>query len=209
MSYSFSKEQLDNIFKDIGKELKKKLKNKNFSYELIIVGGASILLNYSFRMSTIDIDCLDVNDALMNEIINEITNKYQLPNGWINTDFTKTNSYTPKLIQYSSFYKSYSNGALVVRTIKDEYLIAMKMVAARKYKHDFSDIYGIIKENKTLTFDKIKTSITNLYGNTEVVSEEMMSFVEKLFSDSSLAYSDIEKQEAETKETLLKKYSNK
>ena len=107
MSYSFSKEQLDNIFKDIGKELKKKLKNKNFSYELIIVGGASILLNYSFRISTIDIDCLDVNDALMNEIINEITNKYQLPNGWINTDFTKTNSYTPKIIQYSSFYKSY------------------------------------------------------------------------------------------------------
>ena len=36
-----------------------------------------------------------------------------------------------------------------------------------------------------------------------------MSFVEKLFSDSSLAYSDIKKQEAETKETLLKKYSNK
>lgn len=209
MSYSFSKEQLDNIFKDIGKELKKKLKNKKFSYELIIVGGASILLNYSFRMSTIDIDCLDVNDALMNEIINEITNKYQLPNGWINTDFTKTNSYTPKLIQYSSFYKSYSNGALVVRTIKDEYLIAMKMVAARKYKHDYSDIYGIIKENKALTFDKIKTSITNLYGNTDVVSEEMMSFVEKLFSDSSLIYSDIEKQETETKETLLKKYSNK
>ena len=209
MSYSFSKEQLDNIFKDIGKELKKKLKNKNFSYELIIVGGASILLNYSFRMSTIDIDCLDVNDALMNEIINEITNKYQLPNGWINTDFTKTNSYTPKLIQYSSFYKSYSNGALVVRTIKDEYLIAMKMVAARKYKHDYSDIYGIIKENKALTFDKIKTSIINLYGNADVVSEEMMSFVEKLFNDSSLIYSDIEKQETETKETLLKKYSNK
>ena len=209
MSYSFSKEQLDNIFKDIGKELKKKLKNKKFSYELIIVGGASILLNYSFRMSTIDIDCLDVNDALMNEIINEITNKYQLPNGWINTDFTKTNSYTPKLIQYSSFYKSYSNGALVVRTIKDEYLIAMKMVAARKYKHDYSDIYGIIKENKALTFDKIKTSIINLYGNANVVSEEMMSFVEKLFSDSSLIYSDIEKQETETKETLLKKYSNK
>ena len=168
-----------------------------------------IILNYSFRISTIDIDCLDVNDALMNEIINEITNKYQLPNGWINTDFTKTNSYTPKLIQYSSFYKSYSNSALVVRTIKDEYLIAMKMVAARKYKHDYSDIYGIIKENKALTFDKIKTSIINLYGNADVVSEEMMSFVEKLFSDSSLIYSDIEKQETETKETLLKKYSNK
>lgn len=112
MLYSFTKQQLDNIFKDIAKELKKKLKNRDFSYELIIVGGASILLNYSFRMTTIDIDCLDVNDALMNEIVNEVGSKYQLPNGWINTDFIKTNSYTPKLIQYSEFYKSFSNGVL-------------------------------------------------------------------------------------------------
>ena len=67
--YKFNKDELDNIFADIAKELKKKLKGKNFSYELIVVGGASILLNYSFRMSTIDIDCLDVNDALMNDAV--------------------------------------------------------------------------------------------------------------------------------------------
>ena len=150
--YKFNKDELDNIFVDIAKELKKKLKGKNFSYELIVVGGASILLNYSFRMSTIDIDCLDVNDALMNEIVNKVGDKYDLPNGWINTDFTRTNSYTPKLVQHSCFYKSYSNGTLVVRTIKDEYLVAMKMVAARKYKHDYSDIFGIIKENKSVSF---------------------------------------------------------
>lgn len=96
--YKFSKDKLDNIFADIAKEVKKKLNGKNFSYELIIVGGASILLNYSFRMSTIDIDCLDVNDALMNEIVNKVGEKYDLPNGWINTDFIRTNSYTPKLV---------------------------------------------------------------------------------------------------------------
>ena len=55
--------------------------------KFIVVGGASILLNYSFRMSTVDIDCIDVNDALMNEVINEIGDKYSLPTGWINTDF--------------------------------------------------------------------------------------------------------------------------
>ena len=69
MLYRFNKDELNNIFADIAKELKKKLKGKNFSYELIIVGGASILLNYSFRMSTIDIDCLDVNDALLENIL--------------------------------------------------------------------------------------------------------------------------------------------
>ena len=206
MLYSFTKQQLDNIFKDIAKELKKKLKNRQFSYELIIVGGASILLNYSFRMSIIDIDCLDVNDALMNEIVNEVWNKYHLPNGWINTDFIKTNSYTPKLIQYSEFYKSYAHGVLVVRTIKNEYLIAMKMVAARKYKHDYSDIFGIIKENNSLSLEKIKIAIIDLYGSLDVISEEMMQFVVNLFNNPFLDYAELEMQKEHNKETIVQRY---
>ena len=209
MSHSLSKEQLDALFKDIAKELKKKLKGKKFSYELIVVGGASILLNYSFRMSTIDIDCLDLNDALMNEIVNEVGNKYQLPNGWINTNFIKTNSYTPKLIQYSSFYKSFYNGTLIIRTIKDEYLIAMKMVAARKYKHDYSDIYGILKENQSLNFEMITRAVINLYGSFDVVSNETLNFVKQLFEGKVIAYSDLEKAEKEEKEIVLKNIQKK
>ena len=201
--YKFSKDKLDNIFADIAKEVKKKLNGKNFSYELIIVGGASILLNYSFRMSTIDIDCLDVNDALMNEIVNKVGEKYDLPNGWINTDFIRTNSYTPKLVQYSSFYKSYSNGTLVVRTIKDEYLVAMKMVAARKYKHDYSDIFGIIKENKNISFSKIKTAIKELYGKVDVVSDDMMAFVKDVLDGKQLNNIYLEKEET-IKPTITK-----
>lgn len=164
MLYNLSKQNIDSIFFDIAKQLKKKLKGRRFSYELIVVGGASILLNYSFRMSTIDIDCVDVNDALMNEIINEVGDKYNLPVGWINTDFLKTSSYSTKLIQYSSFYKSYLNDTLIIRTIKDEYLIAMKVISARKYKNDYSDIYGIIKEKPSLSLDSVLTAINQLYG---------------------------------------------
>lgn len=203
-SYNLTKEQLDNIFKELANALKKKLKGKKFSYELIIVGGASILLNYSFRMSTIDIDCLDMNDALMNETINAVASKYDLPNGWINTDFIKTNSYTPKLIQYSTFYKSYANNTLIVRTVKDEYLIAMKMVAARKYKHDYSDIYGILKENKSLKYEDIITAVTNLYSTIEIVNAEMLGFVKKLFENTSIDYADIEKAEEEERAIVLK-----
>lgn len=203
-SYNLTKEQLDNIFKELANTLKKKLKGKKFSYELIIVGGASILLNYSFRMSTIDIDCLDMNDALMNETINAVASKYDLPNGWINTDFIKTNSYTPKLIQYSTFYKSYANNTLIVRTIKDEYLIAMKMVAARKYKHDYSDIYGILKENKSLKYEDIITAVKNLYGTIEIVNAEMLGFVKKLFENTSIDYADIEKAEEEERAIVSK-----
>lgn len=208
MLRNLTKTELEAIFREMGKQLKKKLKGRNFSYELIVVGGASILLNYSFRMSTIDIDCLDVNDALMNEITNEIANKYQLPNGWINTDFIKTNSYSPKLIQYSSFYKSYSNGALVVRTIKDEYLIAMKMVAAREYQHDISDIYGIIKENPNITLEDINKAIINLYDSIDLVDQRIIKYVNDVFNNPNLTnYLNLVENENKTKATLLEKKS--
>ena len=209
MSHKLSKEQLDSIFKDIAKELKKKIKNKALSYELIIVGGASILLNYSFRETTVDIDCLDVQDALMNEIINIVGEKYQLPNDWINTDFIKTNSYTPKLIQYSSYYKSYANGSLVIRTIKDEYLIAMKMMAARKYKHDYSDIFGIVKENPSLSYNDVIKAVKDLYGDTSKISKEMNDFVRSIFEPNSISYDELEKGEQEAETILLRKYSRK
>ena len=209
MLLSLTKSQLESIFKDLAKQLKSKLRGNNFSYELIIVGGASILLNYSFRMSTIDIDCLDVNDALMNEVVNEVGEKHNLPNGWINTDFIKTNSYTPKLIQYSSFYKSYSNGTLVIRTIKDEYLVAMKMVAARNYQHDISDIYGIIVENKRITFEAIEKAIIDLYGSLNIVENRVIEFVKDIFINPSIRYIDIKNEEDKNKEVLIEKIQTK
>lgn len=152
---------------------------------------------------------MDIQDALMNEIINNVGEKYQLPNDWINTDFIKTNSYTPKLIQYSSYYKSYANGSLVIRTIKDEYLIAMKMMAARKYKHDYSDIFGIIKENPSLSFDKVMKAVENLYEDSSKIPSEMVAFVKSLFEPNTISYADIEKGEEETETILLTKYSRK
>ena len=94
MSYNktLNKENLDLYFSDLGKLLKKKIHNKNLSVEIIVVGGASILLNYNFRNTTVDIDCIDVHNALMNEVVSEVAIKHNLPVDWINTDFKNTNS---------------------------------------------------------------------------------------------------------------------
>lgn len=55
MSYNktLNKNDLDLYFSELGKLLKKKIRNKNISVEIIVVGGASILLNYNFRETTI------------------------------------------------------------------------------------------------------------------------------------------------------------
>ena len=207
MSYKkLDKETLNIFLKELANNLKKQLKGKSFSYEIIVVGGASIVLNYSFRKSTIDVDCLDINDALMNEVVNKITDKYNLPNDWINTDFIHTSSYSPRLIEFSSFYKSFANDTLIVRTIKDEYLIAMKLRSARKYKHDFSDIYGIVLENNnnpSFSLEKCIQAYSNLYGKESEIDQNALSFLKDVFNNKELKYKNIVDVEKDNEKQLL------
>ncbi|MBE6143538.1 MAG: hypothetical protein E7177_06110 [Erysipelotrichaceae bacterium] len=110
MSYKLiKKDELDVYLKELTKIIRKNNRKNDISYEIILVGGASILVNYSFRMSTSDVDCIDVNNILMNDAINVVAEKYSLPYDWINTDFKITKSYSDKLVNYSTFYKSFGN----------------------------------------------------------------------------------------------------
>ena len=76
MSYKvIDRVNLDLYLKELAKVIRKNDRKNRNSYEIIIVGGASILINYEFRRSTMDIDCIDVNNILMNDAISVIANK--------------------------------------------------------------------------------------------------------------------------------------
>ena len=199
------KNKLETYFSDLGKLLRKKYKLRKSSVEIIVVGGASIVLNYGFRQSTTDIDCYDTNGLLMNDLVNEISDKYNLPSNWINTDFVFTKSFSDKLIQHSSFYKTYGNGSLNVRTIKDEYLIAMKLKASRIYKFDISDIYGIVQTNKKITYNMVEKAIIDLYGTLDGIEQGILDFVKRIIeSDDSTQYLRIRDLETNNKAELEK-----
>ena len=68
-----------------------------------------MLINYGFREMTYDMDAIIQASSSMKDAINHVGDRLGLPNGWLNTDFMKTSSYTPKLIQYSKYYKTFSN----------------------------------------------------------------------------------------------------
>lgn len=211
MSYNktLNKENLDLYFSDLGKLLKKKIHNKNLSVEIIVVGGASILLNYNFRNTTVDIDCIDVHNALMNEVVSEVAIKHNLPVDWINTDFKNTNSYSQKLISYSSYYKTFS-GVLNIRTIKDEYLIAMKIVSARKYKNDYSDIYGIVKYLKDngikISIEQVDRAIDELYLSRDKVDNDAYEFTKRIIDSIDLmSQKTVRSFEEENLEEIKKK----
>ena len=57
MSFEFTKENLDTYLKELGKEFLQ-INGKSAFAEIILVGGAAILANYSFREGTNDVDAV-------------------------------------------------------------------------------------------------------------------------------------------------------
>ncbi|WP_295095964.1 DUF6036 family nucleotidyltransferase [Ruminococcus sp.] len=96
----FTKDNINLFFRDLSKEYKR-LGGKNTPVEIILIGGAAIIESYGFREMTTDIDAVLPDVSIMKEAINRVGDMHDLPNGWLNADFMKTASWSPKLRQYS------------------------------------------------------------------------------------------------------------
>ena len=118
---AFHKENLDLYLRELAKAFRK-LNGKAMPAEIILIGGASVLINYGFRDTTYDMDAIIIASSAMKQAINQVGDKYELPNGWLNTDFMKTRSYSPKLEEHSVYYKNFSN-VLEVSNLSAEYMV--------------------------------------------------------------------------------------
>jgi hypothetical protein len=186
MSFDFNRSNIDHYLYLVAKEYKKENRS-NPEAEIIIVDGASMIMNYSFRDTTTDIDSIIRASSSMKDVINKIGDENGLGTGWLNEDFKNTVSYSYKLIENSRFYKKFCN-CLSVRTVSNEYLLAMKVRSARIYKHDLSDIIGIIKEHqemgKEITFELLNEAYRKLYD--EDISEPMADKLNEIFKHIDL-----------------------
>lgn len=161
---SYKKEDVERFLAQLSREIKKQF-NRKTKVELIIVGGASVILNYGFRETTMDIDAYISAGTSIKVAIYKIAEDNNISEEWLNSDFLKTTSFTHKLTEVSKYYKTY-NQVLDVRTISDEYLVAMKLEAFRKYKYDLSDAFYVLKAMKgsqSDNVDKVKKAYNYLY----------------------------------------------
>lgn len=213
---AFTKGNLDDYLRMLAKEFRKR-NGKVMPAEIILIGGASVLINYGFREKTYDFDAIIRASSAMKDAINYVGDENQLQEGWLNSDFTKTNSYSPKLVQYSTYYKTFSN-ILTVRTISKEYLVAMKLRSFRTYKNDLSDIVGIYREQMELgdplTKERVEQAVVNLYQSWDSISENAQNLISRLetIDDFDTFYDETRKSEIENEETLMQfegKYPNK
>ena len=203
----FTKENLDQYLKELAKEFRKR-NGKSVPAEIILIGGASVLINYGFREMTYDMDAIINAASSMKDSINYIGDKYNLPNGWMNDDFMRTDSYTPQIAAFSKYYRTYSN-VVTFRTISGEYLIAMKLKSGREYKYDRSDVIGILweheKRGEPLTLNRIRQAVADLYGSYDVLTDNVKLFIERALEngDYEKMYNRVCQAETENKENLL------
>lgn len=202
-----TKENLDTYLKEVAKQFRK-LNGKSMPAEITLIGGASILINYGFRDSTYDVDALIQASSSMKDAINYVTDTRGLPNGWLNEDFKNTKSYTPRLVNYSKYYRTFSN-VVTVRTITGEYLVAMKLMAYRQYKHDISDIVGILRDQQKagdpLSYERIEKAVTDLYDGWENLPADAQTMIRSILAneDFDALFEAYTNEEAAAKDALI------
>lgn len=208
LQFEFTKDNIDLYLKELSKEYRKQV-GKAMPAELILIGGAAVLINYGFRDMTTNIDALIHAASSMKDAISRVGDRFDLPTDWLNADFTHTDSYSPKLAEFSVYYKTWSN-VLTVRTVAAEYLIAMKLRSGRQYKSDLSDVIGILFEHEKrgtpIGMEQIWKAVTDLYGGWDVLPEASQAFIENVMHSGQLAqlYAQTAAGEKETKELLLR-----
>lgn len=209
---AFTKQNLEIYLKELAKEFKKR--GRGTPAEMILVGGASVIINYQFRTSSYDIDASYESPSVMKESINAVADKFGLQDGWLNDDFKKTASYTYRIREFSDYYRTFSN-VLKIRTVRAEYLVAMKLVSGRQYKKDLSDIAGIVYEQKLagkpLNFELIDKAVVDLYGDWSCVSEYSREVLDRILEcdDLEALFVELSENESSAKEALnevIKKY---
>lgn len=203
----FTKENIDLYFRELSKEYKK-LGGRNMPVEIVLIGGAAIIESYGFRNMTTDIDAIIPAIGIMKDAINRVGDKYSLPNGWLNADFMKTSSYSPKLSALSKPYRTF-NQVLNVRYVTGETLIAMKLKSGRQYKNDLSDIVGILAEHEKqgdpITMEAISDAVKKLYGGWSEIDEKSVAFIHAVLENSQYEemYAAIRENEKNTKSVLI------
>jgi len=138
--------------------INKKLAIQGIFGEINICGGAAMTLAYDARDSTFDIDAIYKPKDTMAEIIEDIANEHGLSRQWLNDDVTM---FTKELNLTASTYLKLSN--LAVGIVDAEYLLAMKLLAAREDSQDLHDAAILIKHMRIKSLDELYLLIDTHY----------------------------------------------
>jgi hypothetical protein len=176
--FNLSSLEINKYLSSLGKQLRK----IHIDGELIICGGAAMLLEYDSRETTKDIDGIFSPKTEINEIARKIAYENNLSDDWLNDKVKYSRSFIKTLRENSEYYKVYGN--LTVYTVNLEQMIAMKLVAFRVgISHDLEDLEVLranYNKSDNLTTKKAKEIIIKNYGDMSNMKQEAIEYIESL-----------------------------
>ena len=176
------REDIEKIFKELAIEYERK--GGNQPVNIYLVGGAAIMLDFDYRMSTIDIDALYKGNEFLNAAIQEVAVKAKLPVDWLNDNVVATPSYSNKLTNKSKYFSKYGK-YLTVFSLEPKYLIAMKLKSSRPTGGDLDDVLMMIYElrykNIPITYEEIIESYKQLYKDFSNTYDYFLSKAKEAF----------------------------
>ena len=159
-----NRNDIETVFDCLSKEYESLGGNKKV--EIYLVGGAAILLKFDYRLSTMDIDAYFDENDMLNIAIKNTSKKLELPLDWLNQDFTKTPSYSNKIIEKAKMVSQFGK-YIFVYSIESKYLIAMKLKSSRPTGGDLDDIIMMIYEMRykrlNISYEEIIEAYKELY----------------------------------------------
>ena len=167
---------------NILKDLNNRLKMNSLTLDLNIYGGAAMCLLYDYRPATSDIDCLfnsEIDLKLLNNIIETMSEIYNLEPNWLNTDVAEPLSHI--IVDSSEGHISFSN--LRISIPKPEQLLAMKLLSARpEPSKDFIDATILCKDLNINTKDELY-GVFGKYFSKSLLLDRQMIFINYLLED--------------------------
>lgn len=154
-------------------DLNDELRTANTKGEVCLYGGAVMCLVYEARPSTRDVDAIFKPASEMREAIRRVAEKHNLRSDWLN-DGVKgfVVSHSQRILFAFSYLKIY--------VPEPDYLLAMKVLAARADTMDRTDVELLINALKLKSADEVFTILENYYPRQQIKPATQF-FVEELF----------------------------
>jgi hypothetical protein len=158
---TLSKKQILHYLEELSVEMEK----KNLKGEILLFGGAAMVLAFNTRSSTKDVDAIFRPKKEIYAISKEIADRYQLPEGWLNDSvkgFVTSDSFQQNL------FIRYKN--LSVYTPEPQYLLAMKCMSMRigAESSDIDDIKTLLKHLKIKKAEDVFDLIEKYYPQNQI-----------------------------------------
>jgi hypothetical protein len=152
------------------------LSKKDIIGDIVIFGGAYMVLSLDARPTTKDVDAIFKPASEIRSLAKEIAEELNLPEDWLNDGVkgflpTKPNEKGSKILKYSN---------LNIWCPKPEYILAMKCMASRVDSKDGEDIKTLIKHLNLKTKEDVLEIVVSYFPAKEVPIK-VQYFIEELF----------------------------